>query len=126
MADYGGGDPPPVVALETTNEETSKPEFSEDEEILIAKMYNLVGERGDNLPDILLQPKDHAHSIGLKGESEHSTEEIKGLKSKLNTNIMASELNAEISKHKDNNSDNGAHNVNNNNSVPLGAPPVDP
>ncbi|KAJ8557231.1 hypothetical protein K7X08_002856 [Anisodus acutangulus] len=33
------------AALETTNEETSKPEFSEDEEILIAKMYNLVGER---------------------------------------------------------------------------------
>ncbi|NP_001352307.1 MYB-like transcription factor ATV [Solanum lycopersicum] len=34
-----------VVALETTNEETSKLEFSEDEEMLIAKMFSLVRER---------------------------------------------------------------------------------
>ncbi|KAJ8532093.1 hypothetical protein K7X08_012016 [Anisodus acutangulus] len=40
---------------------------------------------------------------------------------------MASELNAGISNHEDNNnSDNGAHNVNNNNGVPPGAPLVDP
>ncbi|PHT76475.1 MYB-like transcription factor ETC1 [Capsicum annuum] len=38
-------DPPAVTALETTNKETSELEFSEDEEILIAKMFNLVGER---------------------------------------------------------------------------------
>ncbi|XP_060188501.1 MYB-like transcription factor ETC2 isoform X3 [Lycium barbarum] len=99
-------DPFPVVAQETTSEETSKLEFSEDEEMLIAKMFNLVGERwsliagripgrsaddiekywnsryskcqGDNLPEILHQPKDDAQTIGLKEESGHSTEKIKG------------------------------------------------
>ncbi|CAN4104806.1 unnamed protein product [Withania somnifera] len=38
-------DPPEVVALETTKEQTFKLDFSEDEEMLIAKMFNLVGER---------------------------------------------------------------------------------
>ncbi|XP_016487460.1 MYB-like transcription factor ETC2 [Nicotiana tabacum] len=34
-----------VVSAETTTEETSKLQFSEDEEMLIAKMFNLVGQR---------------------------------------------------------------------------------
>ncbi|KAM3216386.1 Transcription factor TRY [Capsicum annuum] len=32
-------------AFEANNEETSKLEFSEDEEFLVTKMFNLVGER---------------------------------------------------------------------------------
>ncbi|XP_055824873.1 transcription repressor MYB5-like [Solanum dulcamara] len=91
-----------VVALETTNEETFKLEFSEDEEMLIAKMFNLVGERwsliagripGRSANEIekywksrysksqggnLLQPKDEAQSIGLIEECGHSKEEING------------------------------------------------
>ncbi|OIT27382.1 hypothetical protein A4A49_25233 [Nicotiana attenuata] len=34
-----------LVSAETTTEETSKLEFSEEEEMLIAKMFNLVGKR---------------------------------------------------------------------------------
>ncbi|PHU07764.1 Transcription factor TRY [Capsicum chinense] len=34
-----------VTAFEANNEETSKLEFSEDEEFLVTKMFNLVGER---------------------------------------------------------------------------------
>ncbi|KAF3674809.1 Transcription factor CPC [Capsicum annuum] len=34
-----------MQAFEANNEETSKLEFSEDEEFLVTKMFNLVGER---------------------------------------------------------------------------------
>ncbi|CAN4103457.1 unnamed protein product [Withania somnifera] len=86
-----------VAALETNNEENSKLEFSEDEEMLIAKMFNLVGERwsliAGRIPGrsadeiekywqsrpILLKPNDEAKRIGLKGDSSgHRMEEIKG------------------------------------------------
>ncbi|KAF3620287.1 Transcription factor TRY [Capsicum baccatum] len=100
-------DPPAVTALETTNKETSELEFSEDEEILIAKMFNLVGERwsliagripgrsadeiekywklriysksqGESMSEILLKSKDQSQTIALKEESGHSTENVKG------------------------------------------------
>ncbi|WMV39045.1 hypothetical protein MTR67_032430 [Solanum verrucosum] len=59
-----------VVALETTNEETSKLEFSEDEEMLIAKMFSLVRESRE---EIVVQPRDEAQSIELKEKSGPST-----------------------------------------------------
>ncbi|XP_049353047.1 transcription factor MYB90-like [Solanum verrucosum] len=86
-----------VVALETTNEETSKLEFSEDEEMLNAKMFSLVRERwsliagripGRNADEIekywksrysksqeeiVVQPRDEAQSIELKEKSGPST-----------------------------------------------------
>ncbi|KAM3301635.1 MYB-like transcription factor ETC3 [Capsicum chacoense] len=100
-------DPPAVMALETTNKETSELEFSEDEEILIAKMFNLIGERwsliagripgrsadeiekywklriysksqGESMSEILLKSKDQSQTIALKEESGHSTENVKG------------------------------------------------
>ncbi|XP_059276968.1 transcription factor CPC-like [Lycium ferocissimum] len=59
------------AAFEANNEETSKLEFSEDEEILVTKMFNLVGERWSLIAGRI--PGRTAEEIEKYWNSRHST-----------------------------------------------------